>query len=216
MHIWHWFLCASPHRLIHISHPNLQPFISIFHSTPLLPFVIASRNPPRSCYKIHIHILNSTSISFPPQLTPSLPLSNSFVIHRLAFLLLSAFYSIVFLYFMLNPNHLPLITSFHYSPLWLLLFLLFTFWNRIFVFVIYGFPSLFSCSWNCLLNLIPSVNRHDDSYAGLFFWIIMINIMFLFLYSEFLHLFVGFPLWIFIFSVRPCAFLGFLFLFLNI
>ena len=107
---------------------------------------------PRSCYKIHIHILNSTSISFPPQLTPSLPLSNSFVIHRLAFLLLSAFYSIVFLYFMLNPNHLPLITSFHYSPLWLLLFLLFTFWNRIVVFVIYGFPSLFSCSWNCLLN----------------------------------------------------------------
>ena len=98
-------------------HPNLQPFISIFHSTPLLPFAIASRNPPRSCYKIHIHILNSTSISFPPQLTPSLPLSNSFVIHRLAFLLLSAFYSIVFLYFMLNPNHLPLITSFHYSPL---------------------------------------------------------------------------------------------------
>ena len=146
----------------------------------------------------------------------SLPLSNSLIIHRLAFLLLSVFYSIVFLYFMLNPNHLPLITSFHYSPLWLLLFLLFTFWNRIFVFVIYGFPSLFSCSWNCLLNLIPSVNRHDDSYAGLFFWIIMINIMLLFLYSEFLHLFGWFPLWIFIFSVRPCAFLEFLFLFLNI
>ena len=81
--------------------------ISIFHSTSLLAF--ASKE---TLLGRVMKYTTQPPFHFHPKLTSSL------IIHRLAFLLFLFF-------FMLNPNHLPLITSFHYSPLSPLLFFLF-------------------------------------------------------------------------------------------